>query len=97
MKTTQPKPHASKPLGIFASKSVSLSDWQIRPTSKNLAAWLPSRLAAKRVAFTLAEVLITLGIIGVVAALTLPSIINKIKHKELETGFQKHTQLFHKV
>ena len=26
--------HASMPLGIFASKSVSLSDWQIRPTLK---------------------------------------------------------------
>mgnify|MGYP004662963923 CR=1 FL=1 len=55
--------HASMPLGIFASKSVSLSDWQIRPT------------ALKRAAFTLAEVLITLGIIGVVAALTLPTVI----------------------
>lgn len=33
--------------------------------------------------FTLAEVLITLGIIGVVAALTMPSLIQK--HKEMET------------
>lgn len=35
-------------------------------------------------AFTLAEVLITLGIIGVVAALTLPTLINDTKGKELE-------------
>ena len=154
MKNFPETDHASMPLGIFASKSVShmtnvgvvgtppygaksvsLSDWQIRPTSKNLAAKtlhkcmkyktmllqratcvapLPSRLAAKksaftlaegathvvlcdksrRVAFTLAEVLITLGIIGVVAALTLPTIINKIKHKELESGFQKAYSTF---
>lgn len=39
--------------------------------------------------FTLAEVLITLGIIGVVAAMTLPSIMVKIKNHELETGFKK--------
>lgn len=38
-------------------------------------------------AFTLAEVLITLGIIGVVAALTLPSLINRTKNRELHTAF----------
>ncbi len=36
-------------------------------------------------AFTLAEVLITLGIIGVVAALTIPSVINKYREKEYVT------------
>ena len=46
---------------------------QFRNADLHLAAWLPSRLAAKKSAFTLAEVLITLGIIGVVAALTLPN------------------------
>ena len=66
MKNFPETDHASKPLGIFASKS----------------------------AFTLIEVLITLGIIGVVVALTIPSIINKIKHKELETGFQKAYSTF---
>ncbi len=35
-------------------------------------------------AFTLAEVLITLGIIGVVAALTLPSLITNYKVKVLK-------------
>ena len=40
-------------------------------------------------AFTLAEVLITLGIIGVVAAMTLPSVINKTRNKELHTAFLK--------
>ena len=93
--------HASMPLGIFASKlvshktnvggvgtppyvakSVSLSDWQIRPT------------ALKRVAFTLAEVLITLGIIGVVAALTIPSIVAHYKKQEVTTKLKTVESLF---
>ena len=40
-------------------------------------------------AFTLAEVLITLGIIGVVAVLTLPSVINKFQMKTFEVAFKK--------
>ena len=43
----------------------------------------------KELAFTLAEVLITLGIIGVVAALTIPSLINNYKAKRLHTQFLK--------
>jgi len=40
-------------------------------------------------AFTLAEVLITLVIIGVVAALTIPTAINKYKEEELKSQFKK--------
>ena len=40
-------------------------------------------------AFTLAEVLITLGIIGVVVALTLPSVVANYKVKVLENQFKK--------
>ena len=43
----------------------------------------------RRVAFTLAEVLITLGIIGVVAALTIPTLISKFQEKALESQFKK--------
>ena len=64
---------AAKQLGSEAAKSV--------PTSKNLA--------AKKVAFTLAEVLITLGIIGVVAALTLPTIIKNYQKQVTVTRLQK--------
>ena len=39
--------------------------------------------------FTLAEVLITLGIIGVVAAMTLPILVNNYRAKSLETSFKK--------
>ena len=40
-------------------------------------------------AFTLAEVLITLGVIGVVAALTIPSLIAKHQKKVYVTQLQK--------
>lgn len=40
-------------------------------------------------AFTLAEVLITLGILGVVAALTIPSLINASKNRELQSELNK--------
>ena len=39
----------------------------------------------KKAAFTLAEVLITIGIIGVVAAITLPTVLTNVRNKELET------------
>ena len=47
----------------------------------HVAHWNNSR----KIAFTLAEVLITLGIIGVVAALTLPSLISNYRERELIT------------
>lgn len=50
-----------------------------------LAASLPSNLAA----FTLAEVLITLGIIGVVAAITMPTLINNYQKKAAITAAKK--------
>ena len=49
----------------------------------------PSLRKGRRVAFTLAEVLITLGIIGVVAALTLPSVIQKYNGRILVNKFKK--------
>lgn len=42
-----------------------------------------------RIGFTLAEVLITLGIIGLVAAMTMPALINQTNKKELQVAFQK--------
>lgn len=40
-------------------------------------------------AFTLAEVLVTLGIIGVVAAMTIPTLMSKIANVRLESQFKK--------
>ena len=43
----------------------------------------------KKVAFTLAEVLITLGIIGIVAAMTIPTLITNYQKKQTVTKLQK--------
>ena len=47
------------------------------------------RVKQKHVAFTLAEVLITLGIIGVVAAMTLPALLVKTKTSEYSARLKK--------
>lgn len=46
-------------------------------------------MAIKYRAFTLTEVLITLGVIGIVAAMTLPTVVNKYKKKETVTRLKK--------
>lgn len=45
----------------------------------------------------MAEVLITLGIIGVVAALTISSLINKINDKQFKVGYKKSYSDFSQV
>ena len=50
------------------------------------------RVKQKKVAFTLAEVLITLGIIGVVAALTLPALLTNVQSKI--RGEQKRSVMY---
>ena len=42
---------------------------------------------SKELGFTLAEVLITLGIIGVVAAMTIPTLIHEYKIRQYRTGY----------
>ena len=49
----------------------------------------PALTLKRENAFTMAEVLITLGIIGIVAAMTLPTVINNKRNKELETAFKR--------
>lgn len=51
--------------------------------------YLNSNYKTKAFGFTLAEVLITLGIIGAIAAMTIPSLLNQTNEKEFLTGFQK--------
>ena len=43
----------------------------------------------KRFGFTLAEVLITLGIIGVVAAMTMPTLLNSTNGAQFKTAYKK--------
>lgn len=48
---------------------------------------------SKEKAFTLAEVLITLGIIGIVAALTLPALIQNYRKQEVTTRLKKYNSM----
>lgn len=43
----------------------------------------------KNIAFTLAELLIALTILGVIAALTIPTLMKNVHNKQLEAGFKK--------
>ena len=73
--------------GALSSKNVSkLGSKEVSKKLRNFSFALKK---GRSVAFTLAEVLITLGIIGVVAALTLPSIIHKFQMKTFEVAFKK--------
>ena len=57
-----------------------------RPGATHVAHWNNSR----KIAFTLAEVLITLGIIGVVAAMTMPSLITAKQEKATISTIKKN-------
>ena len=48
----------------------------------------------KKVAFTLAEVLITLGIIGIVAAMTLPAVISNYRKTTVEVKLKRFYSVF---
>lgn len=52
-----------------------------------------NRLFTHKCAFTLAEVLITLGIIGVVAAMTIPTLMSNYRKKQLETQIKANYSL----
>ena len=55
---------------------------------------LSNLVSLKKAAFTLAEVLITLGIIGVVAAMTIPTISHNIQQAVLKNQFKKFYSTF---
>ena len=73
-----------------------LSDKNVsKAHNKHLVPYCLSNLvSSKKVAFTLAEILITLGIIGVVAALTIPTISRNIQHAVLKNQFKKFYSTF---
>lgn len=60
-----------------------------RKIDKNADTSIEMPTAHSSLAFTLAEVLITLGIIGVVAAMAIPTLINKTNEAEFNTGLKK--------
>ncbi len=66
-----------------------LAAFTLAEGATHVAHWNNSR----KIAFTLAEVLITLGIIGVVAAMTMPSLIQNTKEKEVISKLKKFQSL----
>ncbi len=62
---------------VAHDKNLSTYCLNVLKTDRNLPQPSLTKGGSKKAAFTLAEVLITLGIIGVVAALTIPSLIQK--------------------
>jgi len=66
--------------------SLRIQAHKTRPSSVRFAS---RRARGQRVAFTLAEVLITLAIIGVVAAMTIPTLINNYQEKITVTKVKK--------
>ncbi len=80
----------------------STSRFTLHPSLKKQAAFTLAEGAThvvhfddiRRAAFTLAEVLITLGIIGVVAALTIPTLINKYREKQTVTAVKTAYSIF---
>ena len=100
--------HASMPLGVFASELIpdvgmampTYFDFASKSVSRktNLGGvGTPPYGAAKKLAFTLAEVLITLGIIGVVAAMTLPTVIQNYQKQETVTRLKSTYSILNQV
>lgn len=67
----------------------SIGDMNQPPFSHKVYSLFTSHHSLKKTAFTLAEVLITLGIIGVVAAMTMPSLIQNYQEKATVTKLKK--------
>ncbi len=87
----QPSPQPS-PTGEEVSNYKMLKQVQ-HDTNSSKRTYSPIHLFSyspcKRCAFTLAEVLITLGIIGVVAAMTMPSLIANHREKQIVAQLKK--------
>ena len=86
-RNTFPRPlgRGIKGEGQGCDKTVSEAHSKHKPHSTHLT----HSTHVKNAAFTLAEVLITLGIIGVVAAMTIPTLIANYQEKELVTRAKK--------
>ena len=66
-------------------------------SSNNLCPAGQTNNTSRKAAFTMAEVLITLGIIGIVAAMTLPSLIGRWKDKEYEVRAKRTFSLINQA
>jgi len=70
-----------------SKKSFTLAEILITQNHKGEKSMVKERTASK--GFTLAEILITLTVIGVVAALTIPTLLQNTQDAELKTAYKK--------
>lgn len=70
-------------------RCIPLNKFLILRRNETVFSRFTSHFSHKCTAFTLAEVLITLGIIGIVAALTIPVLYSKYQQKVTETRFER--------
>src|SRR5574344_1677434 len=61
------------------------------------AMYIGKNIFNKKLGFTLAEVLITLGIIGIVAEMTIPTIINNVHEIQYKVGTKKAYQVLNEA
>ena len=81
--------HPQDDIGVLSTRHCetrSVEAIQERDTSGSALSMTNKR---QKAAFTLAEVLITLGIIGIVAAMTLPTLLSNVQDKILESESKK--------
>ena len=78
---------------LGASYINRLTAFTLSESATHVARWNNSR----KIAFTLAEVLITLGIIGIVAAMTMPVLIQKTKEKETISKLKKFNSVMNQA
>ena len=78
---------------LAASHLCRLAVFTLAEGATHVARWNNSR----KIAFTLAEVLITLGIIGIVAAMTMPVLIQKTKEKETISKLKKFNSVMNQA
>ena len=74
---------------VAREKIRSIEDMKGNSFTDKVNSLFTTHNSLKRPAFTLAEVLITLGIIGVVAALTIPTLMANHRKKVVETKLEK--------
>ena len=81
--------HPEQSNGMRSFASLSYAYRFTRPRSAAAVHFVRMTNRKKKAAFTLAEVLITLGIIGIVAAMTMPMLTKKYRSLVLESQFKK--------
>ena len=79
----------SKGMSVAKAEQQSTETLSFRCWCEGCSLTRGRRMKQKRAAFTLAEVLITLGIIGIVAALTLPMLTAHYRKRVIETRLKK--------